>query len=423
MKLEKPVNIQTLCNILNLTHDKFEGSIDFEFNGINDVYNCIPLDMIFIENEKVVQYIKSPSQLFVITTDQIYSSVFKRFKNCVFYKTDTPFDVFINVINHTVKKVRYDFNECDRSTIPNTCKVASNTYIGENCLFGNNTIVYPNVTVGSNVTIGNNSILHPNVTVYDNVNIGNNVIIHSGAVIGSDGCYYSAKRVKFPMIGTVIIEDNVEIGANSTIDRASTHITSIGKGTKIDNHVHIAHDVKIGSNCLILAHAAISGQATIGDEVVIRGMSGVLDMLSVADKSEIYPLSGVTKSTKPAMGYIGMPAEEYYIFAKRKAEERLATYYKKIIDKMLNLHDASATQNMKTIFELIKSISGVTEISQKDKLLGVILDSLEVLELIMALQDHFGIELDESKLNQYTTVKDIVTIVNDRLLNKSKLNK
>jgi UDP-3-O-[3-hydroxymyristoyl] glucosamine N-acyltransferase len=166
-----------------------------------------------------------------------------------------------------------------------------------------------------NVEIGDNVLIFPTVTIRENSKIGNNVIIHSGSVIGSDGFGYTPNEkgeyVKIPQIGNVIIEDDVEIGSNVSIDRAMLGSTIIKKGSKIDNLVQIAHNVIIGENTAISAQTGVSGSTEIGNNVIVAGQVGFADHLVIADKVIVAAKSGVSKSlTKPGI-YFGSPAKEH----------------------------------------------------------------------------------------------------------------
>ncbi|PYS92188.1 MAG: UDP-3-O-(3-hydroxymyristoyl)glucosamine N-acyltransferase [Acidobacteria bacterium] len=191
------------------------------------------------------------------------------------------------------------------AVIADSAKVAENVFIGafvcvgENSSIGDGTQLRAGAKVGDNVSVGERCIIHPNVFVEDGCTIGNDVILHSGVVIGAEGFGYIAdengEHVKFPQIGTVVIEDNVEIGANSCVDRGALGETRIGAGTKIDNLVQIAHNVQIGKNCIIVALSGISGSSVLEDNVVLAGQVGIADHVVlksgvvIAAKSAIFP--------------------------------------------------------------------------------------------------------------------------------------
>jgi UDP-3-O-[3-hydroxymyristoyl] glucosamine N-acyltransferase len=174
------------------------------------------------------------------------------------------------------------------------------------------TVLHPGVFLGEDVTVGQDCVLHPNVVVYDRCRIGNRVILHAGVVVGSDGFGYAGeghKRFKIPQVGIVEVEDDVEIGANTTVDRATLGRTVIGRGCKIDNLVQIAHNVVVGENSIIAAQAGIAGSTRIGKEVMLGGRVGIINHLTIGDGAKIGPGSGILRSVPPgAMRSSGLDA-------------------------------------------------------------------------------------------------------------------
>ena len=190
------------------------------------------------------------------------------------------------------------------------------SYLGENVVIGNNVKIYPQVYLGNNVSIDDNSVLYPGVVVHHDCVIGKNVSIHAGSVLGGDGFGYAPQKdgsfKKVPQIGNLQIEDNVEIGANTTIDRATIGSTVIKEGAKLDNLIQIAHNVEIGNNTVIAAQSGISGSTKIGKNVMIGGQAGVVGHIQIADGSKINAQSGVGKSIKvPNTSVTGSPAFDY----------------------------------------------------------------------------------------------------------------
>lgn len=222
--------------------------------------------------------------------------------------------------------------------------VGANSVIGDNASLGDDSIIYPLVYIGENVKIGKNSIIYPNVTIRERVTIGNNVMIHGGAVIGSDGFGFLRDGVvlkKIPQTGIVEIQDDVEIGANATIDRARFGKTVIGKGTKIDNLVQIAHNVRTGQNCIIVAQVGISGSVDVGNNVILGGQAGITDHVKIGDNVMVAAKGGITKSVPPNAIMSGIPARPHHL-SKRliayidnlpKIAERLSALEKKILGK------------------------------------------------------------------------------------------
>ncbi|MEW6617975.1 MAG: UDP-3-O-(3-hydroxymyristoyl)glucosamine N-acyltransferase [bacterium] len=216
-------------------------------------------------------------------------------------------------------------------------KVSVGAYcvIGDSAKIKDNVSLYPLTSIGNDVVIGKNSVIHPNVTIYEKVTLGEGVIIHSGSVIGSDGFGYvktdDNQYVKILQKGNVLIEDNVEIGACVTIDRATIDSTIIGRGTKIDNLVHIGHNAKIGKNCIIVAQVGISGSVTIEDNVTLAGQSGVSDHVVIQENTIVAARAGVIKNIGPNLIISGFPAQEHHQEIKIKAlTQKLPEIVKKI---------------------------------------------------------------------------------------------
>jgi len=197
------------------------------------------------------------------------------------------------------------------------------------------------VYLGKDVRIGEGSFLHPRVTVLDETCVGRRVIIHSGAVIGSDGFGFvkmeDGSYYKIPQIGRVVIEDDVEIGANVTIDRATTGETRIGKGTKIDNLVHIAHNVTVGKNVAIVALVGISGSSQVGDGVILAGQVGITDHVSIGDNAIVGAKSGVTKNVPPSSFVWGIPARNHLVQKKMMALAYRLPEFAKRLQRLENL--------------------------------------------------------------------------------------
>lgn len=214
-------------------------------------------------------------------------------------------------------------------------------YIGDEARIGERTVIHPFAYIGSKAEIGSDCIIHPNVTVYTGVVLGNRVVVHSNAVLGSDGFGYARDGVghrKIPQVGTVVVEDDVEIGANAAIDRATMGTTRIGRGTKIDNLVHIAHNVTVGPNCLVVAQAGIAGSTEIGKNVVMGGQAGLVHHIKIGSRTVIGARSGVTKSFPVDSKISGYPARDHNSSMRGYAAlSRLPPLIKKIsrIDKRL----------------------------------------------------------------------------------------
>ncbi|HNP53425.1 MAG TPA: UDP-3-O-(3-hydroxymyristoyl)glucosamine N-acyltransferase [Ferruginibacter sp.] len=200
-------------------------------------------------------------------------------------------------------------------------------YIGANAVIGNNSKIFSGVYIGQQARIGDNCMLHPGVVIYHDCVIGNQVTIHAGTVIGSDGFGFAPQPdgtlKKVPQIGNVVVEDQVEIGANSTIDRATIGSTIIRSGAKLDNLLQIAHNVEIGNHSVIAAQTGISGSTKIGRNVMIGGQAGIVGHIQIADGSKINAQSGVSKSIKtPNAAVTGSPAYDYTAALRSQAITR-----------------------------------------------------------------------------------------------------
>jgi UDP-3-O-[3-hydroxymyristoyl] glucosamine N-acyltransferase len=201
----------------------------------------------------------------------------------------------------------------DGVRLPKSCTVEPFALIKKGAVIGNNTYIGAHCYIDENVTIGDDCEIHPNAVIYTHTRIGNFVIIGGNSVIGKEGFgYFKLERYeKIRHVGGVIIEGFVEIGSNVTIDRGTIGHTVIGEGTKIDNQVHVAHNVKIGKNCLIMGQSGIAGSSQLGNNVVLCGQVGISDHLQIEDDVVVYAKSGVFKSLKPRRKYSGTPAREH----------------------------------------------------------------------------------------------------------------
>lgn len=287
MKFKETQTLQKIATLLNID---YVGDPNFTITGINEIHVVENGDIVFVDHPKY--YDKALNS--AATTILINKNV-----SCPEGKTllisDDPFRDFNKITKH--------FNPF----------IASKQTIADSAVIGENTIIQPNVFIGENVTVGKNCVIHPNVTINSNCVIGDNVIIQSNTVLGSDAFYYKNRPSGFDRLisgGRVVLEDNVELGASCTIDRGVTGDTTIGKGSKIDNQVHVGHDTIIGSKCLIAAQTGIAGCTVIEDEVTIWGQVGVISGLRIAKGTVLMAQTGVMKSLDKGV-YFGTPQKEY----------------------------------------------------------------------------------------------------------------
>ena len=205
--------------------------------------------------------------------------------------------------------------------------VGAFAHIGENVVVGNNVKIYPNVYIGDQVIIGDNVTLHPGVIIYSDCVLGSHITLHSGAIIGSDGFGFAptadGSYQKVPQLGNVVIEDHVEVGSNTTIDRATIGSTIIRKGVKLDNLVQVAHNVEIGENTVIAAQTGISGSTKLGKGIMMGGQVGVAGHLHIADGVKVAGQSGVTKSIKtPNLTVTGNPASDHSTVLRAQVHQK-----------------------------------------------------------------------------------------------------
>ena len=218
------------------------------------------------------------------------------------------------------------------------------SYIGKNCQIGDNVKIYPNVYVGDNVTIADNTIIYSGVKIYRDTIIGKHCIIHSGTVVGSDGFGFAPQTdgtyKAIPQLGNVVIEENVSIGANTTVDRATMGSTIIRKGVKLDNLIQIGHNVEIGENTVIAAQTGVSGSVKIGKNCIIAGQVGFAGHLEISDNTRIGAQSGIARSIKESSNTIfqGSPAFDYHGFMKSSLIFRKLPEMKREIEKIDQIH-------------------------------------------------------------------------------------
>ena len=298
MKFPAPVTVQWLADLISA---EVVGDANKYATGINEIHKVEEGDVVFVDHPKYYDAcLKSAATHIIINTKNV---TLPEGKTLLY--VEQPFEAYLKIVNHF------------RPFTPASQPISHSAQIGEG------TVVMPNVFIGKEVSIGNNCIIHANVTINDYTQIGNNVVIQAGTVIGSDAFYYNTKKnrdvwyKRMQSCGNVIIEDDVEIGAGCTIDRGVTASTRIGRGTKMDNMVHIGHDSNIGKNCLFAAQVGIAGAVVIEDGVVLWGQVGVSKTLTIGENTVVYAQSGVPASLEKNKVYFGSPAED----AKAKMKE------------------------------------------------------------------------------------------------------
>jgi len=332
-----PKKEKTLGDIALYIGGEIVGNPSIRITGVAGIEDAKTGDLTFLANPKYVSFLNITSASAVIVSKEIKTEGIK----IPLIKHPNPYFAFTQAMEFLIdtKKI-YPEGIHPTVVLGEKVKLEKGVHIDSHVILGAGAWLKHNATilagsfVGANSMVGENSLIYPNVTIRENVEIGNNVIIHPGTVIGSDGFGYAKEKGihhKIPQIGRVIIEDDVEIGANVTIDRATLGVTKIGKGTKIDNLVQIAHNVEIGENCIIAAQVGISGSTKIGNDVIIGGQVGVGGHIKIGNRVVIGAQSGVTKDIPDDTIVFGYPAREIHKTKRIEAHlSRLDLYVERL---------------------------------------------------------------------------------------------
>ena len=277
----------------------------------------------FLANPKYVNFIYSTEATITIVNNDF---VPENELTTTLIKVDDAYQSFSKLLEYynQVKLMKSGIEQpsviSENVTYGKQLYLGSFSYVGKNVTIGNNVKIYPNCFIGDNVTIGDNCIFFAGVKIYSETEIGNNCNFHSGSVVGSDGFGFAPTEEgtfnKIPQIGNVIIEDDVEIGANTTIDRATLGTTLIRKGVKLDNHIQVAHNVEIGENTVIAAQTGIAGSTKIGSNCMIGGQVGIAGHITIGNNVRIQAQSGVGKNINDGEVLQGSPSFGYADYSK-----------------------------------------------------------------------------------------------------------
>ena len=314
MQFPSPVSLQWIAEFINA---KLVGNSNKPATGINEIHKVEKGDLVFVDHPKYYDKCLNSAASFIIINKETNVPEGK-----ALLIVENPFEAYCKIANH--------FRPFE----------AADKMISDSAVIGEGSFIYPGAFIGNHVRIGKNTIIHPNTSIMDHCIIGNNVVIQAGTVIGSDAFYYNTKKdrelwyKKMPSCGRVIVEDDVEIGAGCTIDRGVSHDSIIGKGTRLDNMIHIGHDTVIGKNCLIAAQVGIAGVVNLEDGVTLWGQVGVNKTLTIGANAVIYAQSGVGKDTEGGKVYFGSPIED----AREKMKElvwikRIPQLWEKVMGK------------------------------------------------------------------------------------------
>ncbi|MFA7676744.1 MAG: UDP-3-O-(3-hydroxymyristoyl)glucosamine N-acyltransferase [Candidatus Omnitrophota bacterium] len=325
----------TLKEIAELVGGDLVGDPETVITGISGIKEAREGDITFLANSKYACLTQTTKASAIITSRESLES------SKPLIKTDNPSIAFTKVVGMVAPDdTRHPKGIHSTAIISKGVELGRDVAIGayavieEGVRIGDGTVIYGGCYVGHQVKIGQGCLIYPHVTIRERVEISDRVIIHSGAVIGSDGFGFAMVKgvqKKIPQIGTVLIEEDVEIGANVTIDRARFDKTIIGKGTKIDNLVQIAHNVVVGENCIIVAQAGISGSTVLGKGAILAGQAGIVGHIRIGDKAIVAAQAGVTKSVPAGVKVSGYPAKPHDTAKRVNAcVQKLPDIYKKV---------------------------------------------------------------------------------------------
>lgn len=300
------MTLQEIANFIGIDCQE-----EIEIIGLNTLLDSNESELTFLENKKYINDLKNTKAAAVLVTSENASEVPE---GTIALVCDEPYLNLAKISKlFAPKVVEIDGNE---PLIGSNTTIMPNVYIGKNSTIGNDCTIMAGVFVGDNVTIGNNTIIYPNVTIYRDCKVGNDCIIHAGTVVGSDGFGFAntkdGKYIKIYQNGNVEIGNDVEIGANCTIDRAVFKTTKIDNGVRIDNLVHIGHNCKIGTGSILVSQVGLSGSTILNPYVIMGGQSATAGHLEIAPFTTIAARGGVTKSiTEPKKSWAGFPLFEH----------------------------------------------------------------------------------------------------------------
>jgi len=316
----------TAAQIAVLVNGKVDGNADIAVDSFGKIEEAQQGQLAFLANPKYKDflYTTKASIIIVNNTQEIKQPI-----TATLIKVPDAYSAFATLLDK-YQQIQQQLTGIQQPVyIDATAKIGDNVfigafaYIGKNVVVGDGTKIYPSTFIGDNVTIAQHTILHPGVKIYHDCIIGSNVTIHAGSVIGADGFGFAPQAdgsfKKVPQIGNVLIEDNVEIGSNSCIDRATIGSTIIKSGAKLDNLLQIAHNVEVGNNTVIAAQTGVSGSTKIGNNVMIGGQAGLAGHLIIGDGAKINAQTGVGKAVKPGTSVTGTPFDEFRKYMRNQA--------------------------------------------------------------------------------------------------------
>jgi UDP-3-O-[3-hydroxymyristoyl] glucosamine N-acyltransferase len=313
----------TAEQIAALINGQVLGNPQVKVTGLAKIEEGLEGTLSFLSNPKYEEYIYSTKSSICIVNNTFDPSK-PLPSSLTLIKVEDAYSCFAKLLEAYAQMTRKQPGIEQPSFISQTAKIGEHlylgafAYVGDNVLIGNNVAIYPNAYIGDNAKIGDNTVIHPGATRYNDCVIGSRCVIHAGVIVGADGFGFAPNEKgefqKVPQIGNVVIEDDVEIGSNTTIDRATMGSTFIRKGVKIDNLCQIAHNVDVGQHTAMAAQVGVAGSAKIGQHVMIGGQAGISGHLKIADGTKIVAQSGIPSTVKKAdtlMGSPGIPLDDF----------------------------------------------------------------------------------------------------------------
>jgi UDP-3-O-[3-hydroxymyristoyl] glucosamine N-acyltransferase len=335
----------TAAQIAQMIKGRIEGEENTTVNFIARIEDAKAGQMAFFANLKYEEYLyTTQASIILINEDFVLKQSIKptliRVKDA-YQSFAQLLQIYEQMVSKKPVGIQEPVYKGSNVTLGNNIYVGAFTYLSDGVTIGDNTIIHPQVYLGNRVLIGKNCTINAGVKIYHNCRIGDNVVIHAGTIIGGDGFGFAPQAdgslSKVPQLGNVIIEDDVEIGANTTIDRATLGSTIIRKGAKLDNLIQVAHNVEIGERTVIAAQAGISGSTKIGKQAMIGGQAGIVGHITLADGTKINAQSGVSKSVKKEnIALTGSPAYDYSAMLRAQAVFRTLPEMEKKLKELEN---------------------------------------------------------------------------------------
>jgi len=315
-----------LSEIVAFVHGSYSGPADLPIDGVLPLSEATGRHISFLSNPKYAPQLETTNAAAVLVANDLPGDGPR------WIRVANPYYAMATTVARFFAARPVPRGVSPRAEIAGSARLGANVavgafaVIGEDVTVGDDVVIYPNVTIEAGASIGDGTVLYPNVSVYYGCKVGRRCILHSGVVIGSDGYGFATDdhgvHHKIPQVGIVRIEDDVEIGAGTTVDRAALGETVVGEGTKIDNLVQIGHNVRIGRRCLLVAQVGIAGSTTLGEGVQVGGQSGFAGHLKIGDRVRVYSKSAVFEDVPDGVWVRGIPAVSQREYVRQQRERK-----------------------------------------------------------------------------------------------------